>query len=73
MTEIEQKVTLNLEFEVVESENNTCTGCIGDYFSSAKCLILMKYYGSCLAEKRPDKKDVIFKLIENDPTAETNH
>ena len=69
MTEIGQKITLTLEFEVVErKENMGCSGCAGD-LNDKLCIILP----CCEEGGRPDKKDVIFKLIENDATPETNH
>ena len=70
MTEIGQKVTLNLEFEVVEDKKG-CDGCFGLVLGS--CHFLKEILGSCFCDDREDEKDVIYKLIENDTTADTNH
>ena len=74
MNKIGDKITLNLEFEVVESNlKNSCIGCYG-YTDRLKCTLLTDNFGSCIKHFRPDKKNVIYKLIEKDETiSETNH
>jgi hypothetical protein len=61
---INEEVELTLKFKVEEATKEPlCKGCWGDK-DFIKCLTILDKLGTCLGVYRPDKKNVIFKLIK---------
>lgn len=63
MKAINETGKMTLKFRAEETDK-VCKGCWGENPATYKCFLLIDSFGPCLYCFRPDKKNIVYKLIK---------